>query len=92
MKKVISVLLIMAAMLALFAGCSQNTGTEQPADNNADKEPAEETNKDEDNTLIMYTNAEFAPFEYFEGEKIVGADVDIAQEIQRERLILSRQE
>lgn len=84
MKKVISVLLIMAAMLALFAGCSQNTGTGQPADNNADKEPAEETNKDEDNTLIMYTNAEFAPFEYFEGEKIVGADVDIAQEIAKD--------
>lgn len=31
--------------------------------------------------LIMSTNAEFAPYEYHEGDKIVGIDVDIATEI-----------
>lgn len=36
--------------------------------------------KDE-NTLTMATNAEFPPFEYLEGEEIVGADVDIAKAI-----------
>ena len=36
--------------------------------------------KDE-NTLTMATNAEFPPFEYLEGETIVGADVDIANAI-----------
>ena len=36
-------------------------------------EKAEETN-----TLTMATNAEFPPFEYLEGNEIVGADVDIA--------------
>ena len=36
--------------------------------------------KDE-NTLTMATNAEFPPFEYLEGEEIVGADVDIANAI-----------
>lgn len=36
-----------------------------------------------DNTkkLTMATNAEFPPFEYLEGEEIVGADVDIATAI-----------
>ena len=35
----------------------------------------------DDNTLTMATNAEFPPFEYLEGEEIVGADVDIANAI-----------
>lgn len=71
MKKVISILLIVVMMFATLAGCSSNTnGT-----------PAGETKQDEKNTIVMYTNAEFAPFEYFEGEKIVGVDADIAAEI-----------
>lgn len=32
-------------------------------------------------TLVMATNAEFPPYEYHEGDKIVGIDVDIAQAI-----------
>ncbi len=35
----------------------------------------------EDDVLTMATNAEFPPFEYLEGEEIVGADVDIANAI-----------
>ena len=32
-------------------------------------------------TLTMATNAEFPPYEYYDGDKIVGIDVDIAQAI-----------
>lgn len=32
-------------------------------------------------TLVMSTNAEFAPYESFEGDKIVGIDVDIMQAV-----------
>lgn len=32
-------------------------------------------------TLVMATNAEFEPYEYYEGEEIVGIDVDIARAI-----------
>lgn len=32
-------------------------------------------------TLIMATNAEFPPYEYFEGDKIVGIDAEIAEAI-----------
>lgn len=35
-------------------------------------------------TLIMGTEAGFAPYEYYEGDKIVGIDPDIAQEIAKE--------
>ena len=33
------------------------------------------------NVITMATNAEFPPFEYLEGEEIVGADIEIAQAI-----------
>jgi len=33
------------------------------------------------NTIIMYTNAEFAPYEFIEGGKVVGVDVEIAKKI-----------
>lgn len=39
---------------------------------------------DEKKILTMATNAEFPPFEYLEGDKIVGADVEIAEAIAAE--------
>jgi polar amino acid transport system substrate-binding protein len=37
--------------------------------------------KKESNTLIVGTEAGFAPYEYMEGDKVVGIDMDIAQAI-----------
>lgn len=37
--------------------------------------------KEEDNTIIVGTEAGFAPYEYMEGDKVVGIDMDIAQAI-----------
>lgn len=37
--------------------------------------------KKDDNTLIVGTEAGFAPYEYMEGDKVVGVDMDIAQAI-----------
>lgn len=34
--------------------------------------------------VVMYTNAAFPPFEYMQGEKVVGVDADIAAEIAAE--------
>ncbi|WMJ78924.1 MULTISPECIES: basic amino acid ABC transporter substrate-binding protein [unclassified Sedimentibacter] len=75
MKKVISIILMMTMVFVLSTGCSSDSGSEQPAETPADVE---------NNKLVMYTNAEFAPFEYFEGEKVVGVDPDIVQEIANE--------
>ena len=38
----------------------------------------------EDNTLVMATNAEFPPYEYYEGDEIVGIDAEIAAAIAEE--------
>ncbi len=41
------------------------------------------SSKDE-NTLVMVTEAGFAPYEYYEGGEVVGVDIDIANEIAKE--------
>ena len=38
-------------------------------------------NKEETKTLVMATNAEFPPYEFHEGDKIVGIDAEVAQAI-----------
>ena len=36
---------------------------------------------DNDDTIVVYTNAFFAPFEYYEGTNIVGVDIDIMNKV-----------
>ena len=43
-----------------------------------------DSGSEEDNTLVMATNAEFPPYEYHEGDEVVGIDVDIASAIAEE--------
>ncbi|MDF2484491.1 MAG: putative secreted protein [Herbinix sp.] len=58
-KKFVSMIVITALTVTLFAGCG----------------------KKENDTLIVGTEAGFAPYEYMEGDKVVGVDMDIAQAI-----------
>ena len=46
-------------------------------------ESKEESGKESD-TLVMATNAEFPPYEYYEGDEVVGIDAEIAQAIAEE--------
>lgn len=69
MKKVVSMLLVAASVMALAACGSSSSGEK------------EDEGKD---TLVMATNAEFPPYEYYEGEEVVGIDVDIAAAIAEE--------
>lgn len=61
------------AMTAALAGCGGSKDAEQPAEDQAATEEKE--------TLIMATNAEFPPYEYHEGQGIVGIDAEIAAAI-----------
>ena len=65
--KIASIVLVIA-MVACFAACGK-----EPADNGDTTAPAGKT------VLTMATNAEFPPYEYVEGDKIVGIDAEIAQ-------------
>ncbi len=40
--------------------------------------------RNDENTLVMVTEAGFAPYEYYENGDIVGVDIDIAKEIAKE--------
>ncbi len=74
-KKILSLALACALSVMALAGCGSKTNT-----NDAENE-APVGGESEAQVLTMATNAEFPPFEYLEGEKIVGADVDIATAI-----------
>lgn len=66
MKKLTAILLTLA-MILCFAAC----GTQG----------AQEQKQEEVKTLTMATEGTFQPYEYYDGDKIVGIDVEIAQAI-----------
>ena len=70
MKKIIALLTV--AVLALSLAACGNSGS----DNGNSGGSAAGESKD---TLVMATNAAFPPYEYYEGDEIVGMDADSAQ-------------
>ena len=71
--KAVSVALVGAMGLA-FAGCSgKSNGSD--ASQGSDASAAQEQFTIEKGKLIMATNAYFPPYEYYDGDKIVGIDV-----------------
>ena len=68
MKKKLAAIAMATAMAASLAACSS-----KPAETGDSAFAGK--------TLIMSTNAEFAPYEYHDGNDIVGIDVDIANAI-----------
>lgn len=67
MKKIIALLLMLAMLVCCFASCGSD----------ADKD-ASSVNSDAKAVLKMGTNAYFQPYEYYDGEKIIGIDAEIA--------------
>ena len=73
MKKLLCIVLAALTVAICFAACSKNETTTDTT------EATEATETKE--TLVMATNAEFPPYEYHEGDAIVGIDAEIAQAI-----------
>ena len=86
MKKILSVLLAFVMVLslgALFIACDKTSNTEETT-TAADTTAAETTGasvETEKPVLKMGTNAYFQPYEFYDGEKIVGIDAEIAAAI-----------
>lgn len=70
MKKILAIVLMLTMVFALAACGSDEATTE---------EGTEATDAAE--TLVMATNAEFPPYEYYEGGEIVGIDAEIGAAI-----------
>lgn len=91
MKKVISAVMAIVMVLsvcALFAACTKtpdetnnNTTNEDVSNKEAVSSEATEIKTAKDGVLLMATEATFPPYEYMEGEKIIGLDVEIAEKI-----------
>lgn len=91
MKRIVA--LFLAALMVCFAMVSFTACGEEDAKNNAGQtetkteektEGKEETKKIatvKEGKLVMATNAYFQPYEYYEGEKIIGIDAEIAAKI-----------
>lgn len=92
MKKQMAALAMAALMAASLAGCSSKPAetqapetaaesTEAAAETTEAAESSEEAKEAAGGTLIMGTNAEFPPYEYYENNEIVGIDAEIAKAI-----------
>lgn len=87
-KKLLSILLIAACAFSMAACGSGNSSSgdsgstaESSGSDETDVEDASGDNSSEGGKLIMATNAEFPPYEYHEGDEIVGIDAEIAAAI-----------
>ena len=70
MKKVISVVLACACVFS-FAACGAKS----------DSSKSDSAKSDKKEKLVMATNAEFPPFEYYDGDEVVGIDAEFAAAI-----------
>ena len=89
MKKLLALLLALVMVFAMVA-CGSEEATEAPETTettDVTEEVAEETTEEAafttavEGKLVMATNAQFPPYEYYEGEVIVGIDAEIAAAI-----------
>ena len=90
-KKVVSVMLCAAMTAAVLAGCGSSSAETVSEDTSAAAEETEDAAAEETaetaeadaeesagGTLVMGTNAEFPPYEYYEGQEVVGIDAEMA--------------
>lgn len=78
MKKIIALLTV--AVLALSMAACGNSN-DNASSNNASANSASAEQEAAGGTLTMATNATFPPYEYYDGDDIVGIDAEIAQAI-----------
>ena len=79
MKK-LALLLSALLLAASFAGCGETPSSSSSAAAGSTVASEESTTAD-DNTLIMATNAFFEPYEYYEGDEVVGIDAEVGKAI-----------
>lgn len=83
LKGIVASTVIMA--MALAVGCTAKpTEPTEPTDPAVADETAEASEPATGGTLLMATNAEFPPYEYYEGQDVVGIDAEIAAAIAKE--------
>jgi polar amino acid transport system substrate-binding protein len=89
-KKIIGLLFLAMMMTGILAACgtkekndagNQENNTENGGQPDVDNEQDADKDEEESKTIIVGTEAGFAPYEYMEGNEVVGIDMDIAKAI-----------
>ena len=82
-KQLKNVLALTMAVSMVFAvvGCSSNTQQATSAEGEQTAQTEQTAAESSEDVLIMATNAEFPPYEYYQGQDIVGIDVEIARAV-----------
>lgn len=85
MKKFVCILAALLLMSTMFAACGNSdsgAGSSTTASSTAGAESTQPASTaDGGNTLVMATNAFFPPYEYYEGDDIVGIDAEVGKAI-----------
>ena len=89
MKKLIALSLALVMVLGMFAACGSTAADDDTKGNTTAAtteatEGAIEFETVKEGKLIMATNAYFQPYEYYDGDKIIGIDAEIAEAIAKE--------
>lgn len=72
--------LFLTGLLCLsIAGCGTGSGSSSDGSKNTDDVSSATADTPSGGKLVMATNASFPPYEYYESEKIVGIDAEIAE-------------
>ena len=77
MKKLLSILLA-SLMILCLAACGGSSSSESASDSESASGSESASLPAGDNVLTMATNAAFPPYEYYDGEVVVGIDAEIA--------------
>ena len=81
MKKIIALLMAMALIVCCFAGCGAKDEPKDDTSSTASEAAAPEITTVTKGKLTMATNAYFQPYEYYDGDKIIGIDAEIAEAV-----------
>nr|WP_288643230.1 basic amino acid ABC transporter substrate-binding protein [uncultured Anaerobutyricum sp.] len=82
MKKLAAVALAVVMSVSMLAGCGSSSSSDKKAAEASTSANGTATVKTaKDGVLTMATNATFPPYEYYEGNDIVGIDAEIAKAI-----------
>ena len=81
MKKLAVLLLTAAVSVTALYGCAGTGAAPAASQETASTEGESTAEESTGGTLVMATNAEFPPYEFYDGDAIVGIDVEIMQAI-----------
>ena len=78
MKKIFALVLALLCVMTCFVACNKNDDAKKNEETTTAATTTAATTEAEKPVLKMATNAYFQPYEYYDGDKIIGIDAEIA--------------